>query len=97
MNQAGMTPGQLVERGAQTCLKPVVATVADGAGRWAAKARRPGRVSRPFLASLLPLTLADLYRRRLAASDFDPFDARVQQAPPWRAWTLALHWAIAKP
>jgi NADH dehydrogenase [ubiquinone] 1 alpha subcomplex assembly factor 6 len=97
LNRAGITPGQLIEHGAQTGLKPVIAAIADEAGRWAVKARNSGRVSRPFLAALLPLTLADLYRRRLVASHFDPFDARVQHAPPWRAWTLALHWAIGKP
>ena len=51
---------------------------------------RPGAravvgVPRPYLAGpVLPATLADAYRRRLAAAGFDPFDQRVQQAPPWR-------------
>ncbi len=96
LNQAGVTPGQLIERGAQAALKPVVIAILDEAERWSARARNAGKVSRAFLPALLPLSLADLYRRRLAAAGFDPFDARVQQAPPWRAWTLALHWALGK-
>jgi len=97
LHQAGITPGQLIERGAHAALGPVIVSVSDEAVRWAAKARKAGGVSRPFLPALLPLTLADLYRRRLAAARFDPFDARVQQAPPWRAWSLALHWVVGKP
>lgn len=97
LNQAGITPGQLVERGGQAPLKPVVMAISDEAGRWAAKARSAGKVPRAFLPALLPLTLAGQYRRRLASAGFDPFDARVQQAPPWRAWTLALHWASGRP
>ncbi len=97
LQQSGITPGHLIERGAQAALTPAIVAVSDEAGRWAAKARRVGGVSRSFLPALLPLTLADLYRRRLVAATFDPFDARVQQAPPWRAWALALHWALGKP
>jgi hypothetical protein len=33
----------------------------------------------------------------LIAAGFDPFDPRVQQAPPWRVWSLALHWALGRP
>jgi len=94
LREAGMTAGQLIERGFQPALVPVIRAVADEAGRWAAKARGAGMVSRPFLPALLPVSLAHLYRRRLAAAGFNPFDAKVQQAPPWRVWRLTLHWLL---
>ena len=97
MRDAGITPGQLIERGPQQALHPVIETVAGEAARWSQKARSASGATRPFLPAFLPLTLADLYRRRLAAAGFDPFDARVQQAPPWRVWNLALHWALGRP
>src|SRR5450432_1112798 len=97
LGETGVTAGQLIERGFQPALQPVIKSVADEAGRWAAKARKAGVISRPFLPAFLPLTLADLYRRRLAAAGFNPFDARVQQAPPWRVWRLTLNWLLARP
>jgi NADH dehydrogenase [ubiquinone] 1 alpha subcomplex assembly factor 6 len=97
MRDAGITSGQLIERGPRQALRPVIETVAGEAARWSQKARRTSGVTRPYLPAFLPLTLADLYRRRLAAAGFDPFDARVQQAPPWRVWNLALHWALGRP
>jgi hypothetical protein len=39
---------------------------------------------------LLPATLADLYLARLARAGCDPFDVRVQQPAPGRAWRLLL-------
>jgi NADH dehydrogenase [ubiquinone] 1 alpha subcomplex assembly factor 6 len=96
LREAGMTAGQLIERGFQPAVKPVINAVADEAGRWAAKVRAAGVVSRSFLPAFLPVTLADLYRRRLAAAGFNPFDGRVQQAPPWRIWRLALHWLLGR-
>jgi phytoene synthase len=97
MRDAGITPGQLIERGPQQALRPVIETVAGEAARWSQKARKASGVTRPYLPAFLPLTLADLYRRRLIAAGFDPFDPRVQQAPPWRVWSLALHWALGRP
>ncbi|HEY2892072.1 MAG TPA: phytoene/squalene synthase family protein [Dongiaceae bacterium] len=96
LREAGMTAGQLVERGFQPALIPVIKAVADEAGRWAAKTRSAGMVSRPFLPAFLPLSLADLYRRRLVAAGFNPFDAKAQQAPPWRVWRLTLHWLLGR-
>jgi NADH dehydrogenase [ubiquinone] 1 alpha subcomplex assembly factor 6 len=89
LSEAGIAPGQLIERGFQPALASVVRAVAEEAERWSAKARDSGAVSRAMLPAFLPLTLADLYRRRLAAAGFNPFDGRVQQAPPWRIWHLA--------
>jgi len=97
MRDAGITPGQLIERGSQQALRPVIEAVAGEAARWSQKARKASGVTRPYLPAFLPLTLADLYRRRLIAAGFDPFDPRVQQAPPWRVWSLALHWALGRP
>lgn len=97
MRDAGITPGQLIEHGPRQALRPVIETVAGEAARWSQKARKVPGVTRPYLPAFLPLTLADLYRRRLAAAGFDPFDAHVQQAPPWRVWNLALHWALGRP
>ncbi len=94
--EAGIAPGQLIERGFQPALAPVIRAVAGEARRWSAKARNAGPVSRAALPALLPLTLADLYRRRLAAARFNPFDGRVQQAPPWRVWHLAWHRLIGR-
>ncbi len=97
MRDAGITPGQLIERGPQQALRPVIEAIAGEASRWSQKARKASGVTRPYLSAFLPLTLADLYRRRLLAAGFDPFDPRVQQAPPWRVWSLALHWALGRP
>jgi len=38
---------------------------------------------------LLPAVLARGHLSRLAAAGYDPFDARVQQPPPGRIWSLA--------
>jgi NADH dehydrogenase [ubiquinone] 1 alpha subcomplex assembly factor 6 len=97
LRDAGIEPGQLIERGPQAGLRPVVEAIAAEATRWSQKARSSGGASRLFLPALLPLTLSDIYHRRLAKAAFDPFDARVQQAPPWRVWALALRWALGKP
>lgn len=96
LSEAGIAPGQLIERGFQPALVPVVRAVAEEAKRWSAKARNAGAASRGALPAFLPLTLADLYRRRLAAAGFNPFDGRVQQAPPWRIWHLASRWLIGR-
>ncbi|MFZ5791842.1 MAG: phytoene/squalene synthase family protein [Pseudomonadota bacterium] len=55
-----------------------------------ARKAAPG-LSRSLLPALLPGTLAGLYLKRLAQAGFDPYDVRVQTAPPTRIWRLALH------
>jgi NADH dehydrogenase [ubiquinone] 1 alpha subcomplex assembly factor 6 len=97
LHGAGITAGQLIERGSQPGLRPVIQAVAGEAERWSQKARKVPVVARSYLPAFLPLTLADHYRRSLTAADFDPFDARVQQAPPWRVWSLAFHWLVGRP
>jgi NADH dehydrogenase [ubiquinone] 1 alpha subcomplex assembly factor 6 len=90
MAAAGLTPGQLVEGGPSPALAGVVRAVADEAGVWLAQARgHSAQVTRGFLPALLPATLVSGYLRRLARAGYDPFDGRVQQAPPWRIWVLA--------
>ena len=96
LSEAGIAPGQLIEHGFQPALALVVRAVAEEAERWSLKARNAGEVSRAALPAFLPLTLADHYRRRLAAAGFNPFDQRVQQAPPWRVWHLAWHWLAGR-
>jgi NADH dehydrogenase [ubiquinone] 1 alpha subcomplex assembly factor 6 len=90
MAAASLTPGQLFERGPAPALPGIVRAVAEEAGVWLARARgHSAEVKRGFLPALLPATLASGYLRRLAAAGYDPFDGRVQQAPPWRVWALA--------
>ena len=91
MAEAGLTAGRLFERGSSPALPPVVRGVADEARRWLLRAEQLApQVPRRFQAALLPTTLARGYLRRLAAARHDPFNARVQETPPWRIWTLAL-------
>ena len=90
MAKAGLSPGQLFERGSSTALREVARTVADEASTWLTRARQPAaQVPRRFQPALLPVTLTAGYLRRLAAASYDPFDGRVQETPPWRVWTLA--------
>jgi len=91
MTEAGLTPGQLFERGSSPVLRPVVRAVAGEAAAWLSRARqRAAQVPRRFQPALLPATLAGGYLGRLAAAGYDPFDGRVQQTLPWRVWTLTL-------
>jgi NADH dehydrogenase [ubiquinone] 1 alpha subcomplex assembly factor 6 len=91
MAQAGVTPGQLFERGSSPALRQVVRSLAEEAERWLGEARRERRaVGYRFQPALLPAALARGHLRRLAAAGYDPFDARVQQPPPGRVWGLAL-------
>jgi phytoene synthase len=53
--------------------------------------RRRGAVAAKALPALLPARLADLYLRRLAGADYDPFDPRVGRTPGNRA--AILWWA----
>ena len=65
LREAGMTPGQLIERGFQPALQPVVKAVADEAGRWAAKARN---ARRGFSAVFAGIPAADAWRISIAAA-----------------------------
>jgi phytoene synthase len=90
IEEAGLSPGQLFERGSSPALKEVVRRLAAEAEHWLAEARRGrGAVARQYQPALLPGVLARGHLRRLAAAGYDPFDARVQQPPPGRVWSLA--------
>ena len=89
--EAGLDAEQLFERGSSPPLRKAVQAVAREGGHWLADARRQrAEVPRPFLPALLLASLAEGHLRRLAAAGYDPFDSRVQQAPPGRIWSLAL-------
>jgi phytoene synthase len=90
MRAAGVKRGELFEMRSPPALRAVVRQVADEARRELAEARSAPRPPRSALPALLPGTLAGLYLRRLAAADHDPFDPRVQEAPPLRAARLVL-------
>lgn len=91
MAEAGLKPNQLFERGSSPALREVARRLAEEAERWLAEARQgQGAVGRRFQPALLPAVLARGHLRRLAAAGYDPFDAKVQQPPPGRVWSLAL-------
>jgi len=91
MADARLDPGELFERGSSPALRQVARRLAAEAQAWLDRARRPAReVHRRFQPALLPASLARGHLSRLAAAGYDPFDARVQQAPPGRIWSLAL-------
>jgi NADH dehydrogenase [ubiquinone] 1 alpha subcomplex assembly factor 6 len=88
---AGLKPSQLFERGSSPELREVTRRLAEEAAGWLDAARRGrGEVGRRFQPAMLPAVLARGHLRRLAAAGYDPFDSRVQQAPPGRIWGLAL-------
>jgi NADH dehydrogenase [ubiquinone] 1 alpha subcomplex assembly factor 6 len=90
MEEARLGPAQLFERGSSPELQEVVRRLAEEAGRWLKEARRSQRsVARQFQPAFLPAVLARGHLRRFAAAGYDPFDARVQQPPPGRIWSLA--------
>jgi NADH dehydrogenase [ubiquinone] 1 alpha subcomplex assembly factor 6 len=89
--EAGLRPSQLFDRGSSPQLRQVARRLTEEAARWLAAAQQGrGEVGRQFQPAMLPATLARGHLRRLAAAGYDPFDARVQQAPPGRIWGLAL-------
>ncbi len=91
MAEAGLSPARLFERGPAPELKPVVRQLAAEARRWLGEARgRRREVERSFQPALLPASLAAGHLGRLAAAGHDPYDPRVQHAPPARIWSLAL-------
>jgi len=90
MEEARLVPAQLFERGSSPELQEVVRRLAEEARRWLKEARRNQRsVARQFQPAFLPAVLARGHLRRFAAAGYDPFDARVQQPPPGRIWSLA--------
>jgi phytoene synthase len=90
MAKAGVAPGQLFERGGLPALRIVVQALAEEARRRLVAVRQVrAQVARRFHPVFLQATLAGGHLRRLEAADYDPFDARVQQAPPGRIWGLA--------
>jgi phytoene synthase len=90
VEEASLKPGQLFDRGSSPALREVVRRLAAEAERWLAEARRGrGAVARQYQPALLPGVLARGHLRRLATASYDPFDARVQQPPPGRIWSLA--------
>jgi NADH dehydrogenase [ubiquinone] 1 alpha subcomplex assembly factor 6 len=93
--EAGVTPDMLFDHRDPPGLRQVVRAVAAEAARTLVEARRlKSQVPRRFQPALLPATLAAGHLRRLAAADYDVFDARVQQPPPGRIWGLALRRVI---
>jgi NADH dehydrogenase [ubiquinone] 1 alpha subcomplex assembly factor 6 len=88
---AGLEAEDIFRRGASPALREVVRRIAGEAAARLAEARRyRGSVERGFQPALLPATLASGHLRRLASAGHDPFDVRVQLAPPGRVWSLAL-------
>jgi phytoene synthase len=89
--EAGLSPGQLFERGASPAVDRVVRQLAEESRRWLAQAEGARRaVDRRFQPAFLPASLARGHLRRLSAAGYNPFDVRVQQPPPGRVWGLAL-------
>lgn len=90
VNAAGLRVEDLFELRHPPALAEVVRSIAGAAGAELAAARRLARPPRRLLAALLPGTLAGLYLARLRRAGHDPFDVRVQEAPPLRAAHLIL-------
>jgi len=92
MAKSGLSTRQLFERGSSPALRPIVETLAGEAGRRLAAVRRTkGGLPRRYHPVFLQATLAAGHLRRLKAAAYDPFDVRVQEAPPGRIWGLAWH------
>ena len=91
IDRAGLDVGQLFELRSSPALAEACRAVAEAAReRLAAGRLRAREVPRALRPALLPATLADLYLARLASAGCDPFDMRVQQPAPGRAWRLLL-------
>jgi phytoene synthase len=93
---AGLRLEDLFELRQPPALAAVVRQVADTARAELSAARAVQRPPRALLPALLPGTLAGLYLKRLAAAGHDPFDARVQQAPPLRVARLIAAQALGR-
>jgi NADH dehydrogenase [ubiquinone] 1 alpha subcomplex assembly factor 6 len=91
IDRAGLDVGQLFELRSSPALAEACRVVVKAAGERLADGRMRGRaVPRALRPALLPATLADLYLATLARTGCDPFDPRVQQPAPGRAWRLLL-------
>lgn len=78
-------------------LAAVLRELAGEAAMQLEEARKAARgLPRSLLPALLPGTLAGLYLKRLARAGFDPYDVRVQTAPPTRIWRLAFRNLIGR-
>jgi phytoene synthase len=92
---AGLRSGELFELGSSQALCRVVERVAARAREHLGAARTlAGQVPRKARSALLCATLAEQGLARLARAGYDPFDARVRERPPGRAWRLA--WAVLR-
>ena len=73
-------------------LSAVARRIATEAERILDMRRLAPRPPKPLAAAFLPATLAHADLRRLRRADYDPFDSRLQQPTPGRAWRLL--WAM---
>jgi NADH dehydrogenase [ubiquinone] 1 alpha subcomplex assembly factor 6 len=90
LDQAGVAPHQLFDLQPPPALARVVEAIVGEAARQLGEGRAAARgLPRHVLPALLPAVLADLYLQRLRAASYNPFDPRVQEAPPGRIWRLA--------
>lgn len=90
MARTGVRRGDIFEFRPSPALAEAVRAVAADADAHLTRARALKRsVPRNLVPALLPAVLAGLYLRQLAKARYDVFDARVQEAPPGRAWRLA--------
>lgn len=92
---AGLRRADLFALRPTPALAETVRGIAEEARRHLEAARR-SPVPRRAIPALLPATLAELYLRRLAAARYNPFDTRVQQAPPLRVVRLLLARALGR-
>lgn len=92
---AGLRTGELFELRSSPALCRVAERVAVRARDHLGAARAlAGQVPRKARSALLCATLAEQGLARLARAGYDPFDTRVQERPPGRAWRLA--WAALR-
>jgi phytoene synthase len=91
IDRAGLDVGLLFELRSSPALAEACRVVVEAARERLAAGRLAARaVPRPLRPALLPATLADIHLARLAGAGCDPFDPRVQQPAPGRAWRLLL-------
>ncbi len=92
---AGLRTAEVFELRSSPALCRVAERVAARARNHLGAARAlAGRVPRKARPALLCAALAEQGLARLARAGYDPFDVRVQERPPGRAWRLA--WAVLR-